>query len=202
MRRREVLGIVGGSAVLWSLSAHAQQPGKLPTIGILGTATPAAQGQWIAALIQRLRELGWSESRIAIDLRWAEGRSESYVEIAAQFVRLNVDVIVTLGGAVLAAKRATAAIPIVFAVAADPVSSGFVSNLARPGGNVTGLSNLQSDLGAKRLELLREVVPGFRRLAILSNVGFPATVLETDEVMTVARALGLEVIKLEIRRGE
>jgi putative ABC transport system substrate-binding protein len=201
MRRRKFLGVLGGAVGL-PLTVRAQQAVKLPTIGVLGTATPAAQGQWIAAFVQRLRELGWSDARIAIDVRWAEGRNERYAEIAAEFVRLNVDVIVTLGGAVLAAKQATAVIPIVFAVAADPVASGFVASLARPGGNVTGLSNLSGDLGAKRLELLREVVPNFRRLAILSNVGFPATVLETSEVAAAARTLGLEVVTLEIRRAE
>ena len=171
---------------------------------VLGTGSASsAQGQWAAAFVQRLRDLGWIEGRtVAIEVRWADGRSERYSEIAAEFVRLKVDVIVTLGGAVLAAKQVTAVIPIVFAVAADPVASGFVASLPRPGGNVTGLSNLSGDLGAKRLELLREVVPGLRRLAILTNAGFPATVLETSEVAAAARTLGLEVVTLEIRQAE
>ena len=144
--------------------------------------------------MQRLRELGWIEGRtVAIEYRWAEGRSERFAEIAAEFVRLKVDVIVTAGTAVLAAKQATSVIPIVFAVASDPVGTGLVASLARPGGNVTGLSLQATDLAGKRLELLREVVPGLRRLAIMANVGYPAAVLEMGEVQATARTLGLEV---------
>ena len=153
--------------------------------------------------MQRLRELGWIEGRtVAIEYRWAEGRSERFAEIAAEFVRLKVDVIVTDGTApVLAAKQATSVIPIVFAAAGDPVGTGLVASLARPGGNVTGLSIQQADLAGKRLELLREVVPGLRRLAIMANVGNPGAVLEMGEVQAAARTLGLEVVTLEIRRA-
>ena len=141
MRRREFITLLGGGGG-WPLAARAQQPGKLPTIGFLG-ATTLRPGQWTAAFVQRLRELGWIEGRtVAIEYRWAEGRSERFAEIAAEFVRLKVDVIVTAGAAtVIAAKQATSVIPIVFAVAEDPVGSGLVASLARPGGNVTGLSN-------------------------------------------------------------
>ena len=157
----------------------------------------------VAAFVQRLRELGWIEGRtIAIEYRWAEGHGERFAEIAAEFVRLKVDVIVTSGGAVLAAKQATSLIPIVFAVATDPVGGGLVASLARPGGNVTGLSSQSTDLAGKRLELLREVVPSLRRLAIMANVGNPAAVLEMGEVQAAARTLGLEVATLEIRRAE
>jgi putative ABC transport system substrate-binding protein len=161
-------------------------------------------GQRTAALAQRLRELGWIEDRtIAIDIRWAEGRSERMAEIAAEFVRLKVDVIVTSGTPpVLAAKRATASIPIVSAVMGDPVGAGLVQSLARPGGNVTGLSTQTPETAGKRLELLREVVPGFRRLAILANVGNPVAVLEMTEARTAANTFGLEVITSEIRRAE
>ena len=201
MKRREFITLLGGAAAAWPLAARAQQAGKLPTIGFLGTATASAWSPWTAAFVQRLRELGWIEGRtVAIEYRWAEGRSERYAEIAAEFVRLKVDVIVTSGGAVLAAKQATSVIPIVFAVANDPLGSGLVASLARPGGNVTGLSAQQSDLAGKRLELLREVVPGLRRLAIMANVGYPAAVLEMDEVQGTARTFGFEVAKLEIRR--
>ena len=195
MRRREFITLLGGAAAAWPLAAHAQQAGKLPTIGFLGATTPSAQGQWVAAFVQRLRELGWIEGRtVAIEYRWAEGRSERFAEIAAEFVRLKVDVIVTSGTApVLAAKQATSVIPIVFAVAGDPVGTGLVASLARPGGNVTGLSNPETDLAGKRLELLREVVPGLRRLAIMANVGNPVAVLEMGEVQAAARTLGLEV---------
>ena len=153
--------------------------------------------------MHRLRELGWIEGRtVAIEYRWAEGRSERFAEIAAEFVRLQVDVIVTSGGAVLAAKQSTSVIPIVFALATDPVGLGFVASLARPGGNVTGLSSQSTDTAGKRLELLREVVPGLRRLAIMANVGYPGAVLEMGEVHAAARTLGLEVITLEIRRAD
>jgi putative tryptophan/tyrosine transport system substrate-binding protein len=200
--RRQLITLLGGAAA-WPLAARAQQPAKLPTIGFLGAATPLAWSQWVAALVQRLHELGWIEGRtVAIEYRWAEGRDERYTEIAAEFVRLKVDVIVTSGAAVIAAKRATSVIPIVFAVAVDPVGSGMVASLARPGGNVTGLSVQQTETGSKRLELLREVLPGLRRLAIMANVGYPAAVLESGEVQAAARKLGIEVDMLEIRRAE
>jgi putative tryptophan/tyrosine transport system substrate-binding protein len=144
MRRRHFMTLLGGAAAAWPLAARAQQPTKLPTIGYLGTAVPSAWSPWTAAFVQRLRELGWIEGRtVVIEYRWAEGRVERYGEIAAEFVRLKVDVIVTVGTAAAAAKQATSVIPIVFAVAADPVGSGLVASLARPGGNVTGLSNQQ-----------------------------------------------------------
>ena len=175
--------------------ARAQQRGSCRPLGFLGAATASDQSQWIAAFVQRLRELGWIEGRtVAIEYRWAEGRSERYAEIAAEFVRLKVDVIVTYATPpVIAAKQATSVIPIVFAVAGDPVGTGLVASLARPGGNVTGLSSQQTDLAGKRLELLREVVPGLRRLAILANVDNPAAVLEMGEVQAAARTLGIEV---------
>jgi ABC-type uncharacterized transport system substrate-binding protein len=202
MRRREFLGVLGGAAAAWPLAARAQQPGKLPTIGFLGATTAAAQSQMVAAFVQRLRELGWIEGRtVAIEYRWAEGRGERFSEIAAEFVRLKVDVIVTVGAAALAAKQATSLIPIVFAVAADPVGSGLVTNLARPGGNATGLSLQFTDLASKRLELLREVVPALDRLAIMANADYPAAMLEMDEVQATARALGLDVAILEVRRA-
>src|SRR5215813_3986643 len=204
MRRREFIALLGGAAIAWPLAARAQQPGKLPIIGFLGATTPTIHGQWAAAFAQRLRELGWIETRsIAIEYRWAGGRNERYAEIASEFVRLKVDVIVTWGTApVVAAKRATAVIPIVFTTAGDPVATGLVASLARPGGNVTGLSNQIPDLAGKRLELLREIIPDLRRLAILSNIGSPIGMLETGEVQAAARTLGLEVLPLEIRRAE
>jgi ABC-type uncharacterized transport system substrate-binding protein len=203
MNRRELITLVGGAAAAWPLAVGAQQAGKLPTIGVLGAATPATWNLFTAAFVRRLRELGWIEGRtIAIEYRWAEGRSERFAEIAAEFVRLKVDVIVTAGGAVLAAKQATSLIPIVFAVAADPVGGGLVASLVRPGGNVTGLSTQFTDLAGKRLELLREIVPNLRRLAIMANTGYPAAVLEMAEVQATARTLGLEVATLEIRRAE
>ena len=142
------------------------QRDKLPTIGFLGASTPVAWGNLVTAFERRMRELGWIEGRtIAIEYRWGEGRPERFAEIAAEFVRLKVDVIVTSGTAVSAAKQATSTVPIVFAVAVDPVRGGLVGSLARPGGNVTGLSIQAPELVGKRLELLREVVPGLRRFA-------------------------------------
>ena len=180
----------------------ARQAGKLPTIGYLDMRSRSTGAAATAVFVQRLRELGWSEGRtVAIEFRWAEGRSERVAEIAAEFVRLKVDLIVTSGSAVPAAKQATTVIPIVFAIAADPVGMGFVASLARPGGNVTGLSIQAPDLAGKRLELLRQVVPGLRRLAIIGNVGQPASVLEMDETQAAARTLGFEVATSEIRRA-
>jgi putative ABC transport system substrate-binding protein len=200
MRRREFISLLG--AVAWPLAARAQQAGKLPTIGFLGTNTPSAQSRWTAAFVQRLRELGWIEGRtFAIEYRWAEGRSERFLELATDIVRLKVDVIVTTGAAVIPAKQATSVVPIVFAVATDPVGSGLVASLARPGGNVTGLSLQQSDIAAKRLELLREVVPGLGRLGVIVNISSPGAALEMREVQGTARVLGLDVVTVEIRRS-
>jgi putative tryptophan/tyrosine transport system substrate-binding protein len=203
MRRRDFIKLIGGAAAAWPLAARAQQPAKLPTIGFLGTTSASAWSHYVAAFAQRLRELGWVESRtVAIEYRWAEGRSERLTEMAGEFVRLKVDVIVTAGSAFLAIKQATSVIPIVFAIADDPVEAGFVASLARPGGNITGLSIQRGDTLGKRLELLREVLPGLRRLAILANVGDPNTVREIGEVEAAARTFGFEVAKLEIRRAE
>src|SRR6266571_206069 len=202
MNRRQFIAAIGAVAA-WPPAARGQQPAKLLTIGFLGTSTPSAWSHNVAAFVQRLRELGWIEGRnVAIEYRWAEGRIERYAEISAEFVRLKVDVIVTSGGAVLAAKQSTSVIPIVFALATDPVGLGFVASLARPGGNVTGLSSQSTDTAGKRLELLREAVPGLRRLAIMTNVGYPGAVLERGEVQAAATSLGLEVTSLEIRRAE
>jgi putative tryptophan/tyrosine transport system substrate-binding protein len=201
--RRDFIELLGGAATAWPLAARAQQPAKLPTIGFLGTTSASAWSHYVAAFAQRLRELGWVESRtVAIEYRWAEGRSERLTEMAGEFVRLKVDVIVTAGSAFLAIKQATLVIPIVFAIADDPVEAGFVASLARPGGNITGLSIQRGDTLGKRLELLREVLPGLRRLAILANVGDPNTVREIGEVEAAARTFGFEVAKLEIRRAE
>jgi putative ABC transport system substrate-binding protein len=202
MRRREFLTVLG-TIIAGSLSARAQQPAKLPTIGFLGANTPATQRQWTAAFVHRLGELGWIEGRtVAIEYRWGEGHTVRFAEFLADFVRLKVDVIVTAGAAVRAAKQATSIIPIVFAVANDPLGAGLVASLSQPGGNVTGLSNQASDLGTKRLELLREIVPGLHRLAIMANVGNPQTALEMGEVQATARKLDLEFTLFEIRRAE
>ena len=196
-KRREFITLLGGAAA-WPLAASAQQSG-VRTIGFLGQSTRSAASEWTAAFVQRLRELGWTENRtITIEYRWAEGREERFAEIAAEFARLKVDAIIASGTpAVIASRQATSVIPIVF-----PVASGLVATLARPGGNVTGLATLGADLAGKRLELLREVVPGLRRLAIMGNVANVFTVLELHELQGAAHTLGLEVATLEIRRAQ
>jgi len=203
MKRREFIAGLGGAAI-WPLVVHAQQPVKLPTIGFLGASSPEQASQWVLAFVKRLRELGWIEGRtVAIEYRWAEANSERYSEIAAELVGLKVDVIVTWASApVLAAKQATTLIPIVFAAQMDPVGAGVVASLARPGGNVTGMSIQQTDTAGKRIELLREVVPRLGRLAILANAGAPGAVLEMREVQTTAATLGIEVTPIEIRQAD
>src|SRR5215831_15731903 len=155
MRRREFIALLGSGVAAWPLVARAQQP-AMPVVGYLGSGTPTTQSQWVAAFVQRLRELGWIEGRtVSIEYRWAEGHTERAGEIAAEFVRRKVDVIVTSATTlVAAAKQATSVIPIVFATAGDPVGTGLVASLARPGGNVTGLSIQTTDLAGKRIELL------------------------------------------------
>jgi putative ABC transport system substrate-binding protein len=204
MRRREFISLLGGAATAWPLSARAQQRSKLPTIGFLGAATLSVAGPLVTAFVQRLRELGWIEDRtVVIEYRWAEGRSQRYAEIAAEFVRLNVDVIVTWGaGPVIAAKQATTLIPIVFALQTDPVRTGLVASLPHPGGNVTGLSVQQIDTVSKRLELLREIVPGLSNLAIMANADGRGALLEMTDMRTTARSLGLDVTSFEIRQVE
>jgi putative ABC transport system substrate-binding protein len=202
MRRRTFIAALG-SAAAWPLAAHAQQAGKSPTIGILGSDS-AAWSRLVSALLQRLRELGYIENRtIAIEYRWTEGRNERYAAMAAELVGLNVDIIVALGTpAVVAARKATAVISIVFPIASDPVGDGLVASLARPGGNVTGLSNQQPDLAGKRLEILQEIIPGFSRLAVLANGLSPTAILNVGEVQAAALQLGLEVNTLDVKRTD
>jgi putative tryptophan/tyrosine transport system substrate-binding protein len=202
VRRREFIALLGGASATWPLAVHAQVTGKLPTIGFVGP-NASLWSPWTAAFVERLRQLGWIEDRtIAIEYRWTEGRPERVAEVAAEFVRQKVDIIVTNGSSVAAVKRTTSVIPIVFAVATDPIGGGLVASLVRPGGNVTGLSAQSTDLAGKRLELLREVIPHLRRLAIMGNVGNREAVLETGNVKAAARTLGFEVAPLEIRQAE
>jgi putative ABC transport system substrate-binding protein len=202
VRRRAFITLLGGAVAAWPLAARAQQAAKLPTVGFVGS-NASAWSPWTADFVQRLRELGWIEGRtIAIEYRWSEGRPERNAEIAAEFVRLKVDVIVTNNFALPTLMQATEVIPIVFALGTDPVGGGLVASLARPGGNVTGLSMQSTDLASKRLEFLREVLPRLRRLAIIGNAGNPQAALEISEVQAVARGLGIDVAPLEIRRAE
>jgi len=201
MRRRSFITLLGGAAA-WPVVARAQQAGKLPTIGFLSGPTVSAAGQWVTAFKERLRELGWIEGRtVAIEIRWAEGRTERFAEIASEFVRLKVDVIVTAGPPVFAAKQATSVIPIVFATVADPLGTGLVASLSKPGGNITGLSLTSPELASKRLELMREVIPNLRRLAIMANAAYPPAIRELNEVEVAAQLLGIETIALKIRQA-
>jgi putative tryptophan/tyrosine transport system substrate-binding protein len=202
--RREFIALASGAAIAWPLAVRAQQTEKLPTIGFLGGATALAGSQWVAAFVQRLRELGWIENRtVTIEHRWAEGRDERFAEIAAEFIRLKVDVIVTYGTpSAIAAKKATAVIPIVIAGAGDLVGTGLVASLARPGGNVTGLSIQGPDSAGKRIEMLREILPSLQTVAILANIGNPNSILEMGEAHAAVRTIGLDVVTSEIRRAE
>jgi putative ABC transport system substrate-binding protein len=204
MRRREFLTLLSLTTAAWPFAARAQQAGKLPTIGFLGANTASTQRTSTDAFVQRLHELGWIENRtVAIEYRWGEGRDERFAQIAAEFIRLKVDVIFTYATpSSIAAKKATAVIPIVFAAAGDPVGTGLVASLARPGSNITGLSIQQTDLASKRLEILREVLPGLRTVAILANISSPNSVLEMGEAQAAARTLGLAVVKSEVREAE
>ena len=201
MRRREFVTLVGGAAA-WPLVARAQQARHIPIIGYVAPTNPLIPSRNTGALLQRLRELGWIEGQtITIESRWAAGRPERLDEIAAEFVRLKVDLIVTSStNDSIVMKQVAPQIPMVFAVSGDPVGLGLVASLARPGGNVTGLSLQSTDVVSKRLEFLREVVPGLRRLAILANPSSPNVMPEMSEVQAAARTFGLDVTTSEIRR--
>jgi putative tryptophan/tyrosine transport system substrate-binding protein len=200
--RREFVAALGLAAA-WPFTAHAQLV-KLPTIGLLGGATASAQAQWTGAFVQRLRQLGWVEGEtVAIEYRWVEGRFERSPAIIAEFVRLKVDVIVTHATPnVIAAKQGTSTIPIVFPSVGDPVGNGLVTSLSRPGGNVTGLSVQSADLTHKLVDLLHELLPTLRRLAILYHIGNPIAALQTDAAMAAAGRFGLDLAIVEIRRAE
>jgi len=200
VRRRDFLTLIGGAAAPWPLAARAQSA-KNPAIGFLGTTTPAAWSEPVAAFEKRLGELGWFPGRtIAIDYRWTQGHNENALQIAKDFVARNVDVIVAGGNAVAATMQATSTIPIVFPVAVDPVGSGFVPNLSHPGGNVTGLSLQGPDVAGKRLEMLHRIVPDLRRVAIMVDVDYPAAKKELEACQAAARAMGLETTVLEVRQ--
>jgi putative tryptophan/tyrosine transport system substrate-binding protein len=201
--RRKFIAALGGTTVAWPLAARALQSGKLPIIGFLGAGSPKAWKDYIAAFDKRLQELGWIDGQtVTLDIRWAEGRNDRYFEIAAEFVRLPVDVIVTPGSAGVAMKQATSTIPIVLSVASDPVSSGLVGSLSRPGGNVTGISLQADELAGKRISFLRQAAPDVHEIGILVNPTIPAAMLELANAETAARAIGLAAVRLEVRNAE
>jgi putative ABC transport system substrate-binding protein len=202
MNRRQICGLMCATSVmpaLWPCRALAQKAGRVRKIGFLGV-DPNAWNPWKTAFGERLRALGWVEGRnIVVEYRWAEGRSDRYGALAAEFVRLNVELVVTSGAAVPAVVKSAPTLPVVFAIAHDPVATGLVKNLARPGGNVTGLST-PPELASKRLQLLRETLPSVRRLAIMADVGFPFAAQEMNEVQAFAKNFGIDVLRMEIRK--
>jgi len=180
--------------------AEAQQPAGIPRIGILLVSSASSLSARVEAFRRRLRELGYVEGKnIVIEYRYAEGKLERLPDLAAELVRLKVDVIVTVGSAILAAKKASATIPIVFGNAADPVGEGLVSSLAQPGGNITGLSTMAPDLDGKRLELLKEAFPKVARVAFLWEPGTPRGNLPLTDMEAAAKALGVKLLSLEVR---
>jgi putative tryptophan/tyrosine transport system substrate-binding protein len=201
VRRRDFITLVG-AATAWPVVAWAQQARHVPIIGYVAPTNPLMPSRSTGAFLQRLRELGWIEGQtITIESRWAAGRPERLDEIAAEFVRLKVDLIVTSStNDSIVMKQVAPQIPMVFAVSGDPVGVGLVASLARPGGNVTGLSNQSTDLVGKRLQLLREIVPGLHRLAILANPSSPQAMVEVSEVQAAARTLGVDVATSEMRQ--
>jgi putative tryptophan/tyrosine transport system substrate-binding protein len=199
--RRELIAALGGAAI-WPFSARAQEGGRKYTIGIFSAGNEqAVNPAFNAAFFGALRELGWVEGKnVAVEYRYAENRPERLPELAADLVQRKVDVIAAAGTlAPLAAKRATTTIPIVMTAAGDPLGSGLVASLARPGGNVTGVSLMAPDLGAKRLELLREVLPRLSRVAVLWNADNPYSLLVFKQTEAGGRTLEVEVRSLEVR---
>lgn len=202
MRRRQFITLMGGAAAAWPFATRAQ-PAKTPVIGFLGPTTQAAWSEPVAAFEKRLGELGWIPSRtVTIDYHWTGGHNDEVLQIVQGFVVKKVDVIVVGGNGVASAKRATSTIPIVFPVAIDPVGTGFVASLSHPGGNVTGLSLQGPDLAGKRLEMLRLIVPGLRRLAIMANIGYRAAKTESSECQAAAQALGLDATMLALQQPD
>ena len=202
MLRRDFMTLAGASAVVWPLAAHAQQPARMPVVGMLGAGTPASHGKWVAASVARLQELGWTDGRnVKIEYRWAEGRDERMAEIATDFVRQNVDVIIVSSNqAVKALMKSTTQIPIVAAAMTDPVLTGIVETLARPGGNVTGLAQQTTELVGKRIELLQQVAPDLRQIAVMGYAVSPGFPLEVVGAKAAAAALGLDVVVCELRQ--
>jgi putative ABC transport system substrate-binding protein len=202
MRRRESITLLGSTAAAWPLAARAQQPSKLHTIGFLA-ANASVWLPWTAAFLARLGELGWKDGQtIKLDYGWWEGNPDRAAEIAGGFVSEKVDVIVANADAVPAVKKVTATIPVVFVLSQDPVGSGLVANLARPDSNVTGLSIQSTDLAGKRFELLRESIPGLRRMAIMGNLGISQAAVEMSQVQAFAGTFNIELKPLDIRRAE
>jgi putative ABC transport system substrate-binding protein len=203
MRRRKFIGLLG-AMVAWPSTANAQQRDKVWRIGMLEMTAPGMNAANLDAFRKGLHDLGYVEGQhVVIEYRSADGRSERFPKLAAEFVRLKVDVIVTRGTpAVMAAKNATATIPVIMAASGEPLRTGVVTALARPGGNVTGLSAITNELIGKRLEMLREVVPGIRRVGFLHNMSNPVAPRQWEEFKAAVQALGIEPRLLDVRNPE
>ena len=204
MKRRTFLGMIASGLLAAPLAAEAQPAGKVYRIGVLESTSPALNAANLAAFQQELRELGYVERQnYAIEYRSADGRLERFPDLAAELVRLKVDLIVTRGttGA-LAAKNATRTIPIVMATSGDPVAAGLVASLARPGGNVTGLSSIIAELVGKRLGFLKEAIPGLARIAVVLNLSNPTLVTQRKQIEVAARSLGFQPQFLDVRTPE
>ena len=201
MRRREFIAGLGGAAATWPLAARAQQAGKVPRIGFLGTSSPAAFAVRLEGIRSGLRDFGYIEgATIAIDYRWAEGRYERLPALASDLVRSNVDLIVThTTPGSLAAKQATTKIPIVMALIGDPVAAGVVASVARPGGNITGQSFFNAELRVKRIELLKEVKPSLTKVAVILNADNPSAEIEFQAMETAAKSLGIALRPFRLR---
>jgi putative tryptophan/tyrosine transport system substrate-binding protein len=204
MRRREFIRLMGSAVSAWPAVALAEQPPKVATIGFLGPASPDVASPWVAAFVRRLNELGWFEGRnLAIEYRWANGRYDQLARLADELSSLPVDVLVTWSDpAASAAQKSTSTIPIVFAASADPVESGLVRSFSRPSGNTTGLSSSNIEIASKRVELLREIIPQARKLAILVNVFSSTSAVEINQVEEAAHRLSIDVTALKIKQAE
>jgi len=203
MRRREFILLTSGVAIGSMSAAYGQQTAKPPIVGFLVAGTQASHGAWVAAFVERLSKLGWTDGRnVKIEYRWAAGDVQQIAQFAAEFVRLKVDVIVTSAYGVVAAKQATSSIPIVFAAYGDAIANGIVASLARPGGNVTGLSIQPSELSSKRLELARDIIPNVRRFAALVNTNYSGVTQEVAGIRAASARLNIETNILEIQTAD
>jgi ABC-type uncharacterized transport system substrate-binding protein len=204
MQRREFITFLGGATVAWPLAARAQQAAKVYRIGFLGNSTAALEADLVGPFREGLRDLGYVEGQnILIEYRWAEGEYERFTALTAELIALRVDVIVTAGTpASLAVQKAATSIPLVMIAVGDPVATGLVVSLGRPGGNITGLTSISSEMAGKRLELLREVVPKLSHVAVLWNAASPIQVIDERETRAAAQALGMKMLSLGVRSRE
>jgi ABC-type uncharacterized transport system substrate-binding protein len=201
MNRRAFITLISGAVAAWPLGTRAQQPGKMYRIGFLGNSTAALEGSLVGSLREGLRDLGYVEGQnILIEYRWAEGQYEQFPALIAELLAQRVEVIVTAGTpASLAVKNATTSVPLVMVAVGDPVTTGLVASLARPGGNITGLTSTSEELDGKRLELLREVIPKLSHVAVFWNPENPTLLTSLKEMRAAAQVLGIKVQVLEVR---